>query len=106
MQTINCLFSSKTWFKNRHFSDADGEKPDTRFLLLGNNGLLVNGKAAIQIQLPHAPLLRLITAVKNETSVKENVIGEEVHVRGCFCSACSDRPKDRLSFSLPFGLFS
>ena len=31
-----CLFSSKTWFINRHLSDADGDKPDTRFLLLDN----------------------------------------------------------------------
>ena len=37
---INCLFCRKTWFKNRHFSDANGDKPDTRFLLLVN-GLLV-----------------------------------------------------------------
>ena len=25
------LFSRKNWFKNRHFSDADGDKPDRRF---------------------------------------------------------------------------
>ena len=30
----------KTWFGNRHFSDADGDKLDTRFLLLGNGVLL------------------------------------------------------------------
>ena len=32
---IGLLFiSRKTWFKHRHSSDAEGEKPDTRFLLL------------------------------------------------------------------------
>ena len=30
----------KTKFKNRHVFDTDGDKPDTRFLLLGNGLLL------------------------------------------------------------------
>ena len=34
------LFSREIWFKNRHFSDAGGNKPGTRFLLL-DNGLLL-----------------------------------------------------------------
>ena len=40
---VYCLCSHKTWLKNRHFSDADGNMPDTRFLLFGN-GLTVSAK--------------------------------------------------------------
>ena len=29
------IITHKTWFKNKHFPDSDGDKPDTRFLLLG-----------------------------------------------------------------------
>ena len=35
-RVYDCLFSRKTWFKNKHFSDADADKPDTRFELFGN----------------------------------------------------------------------
>ena len=34
-------FSRKTWFKNRHFSDTEGDKRDTRFLFLSNGLFLV-----------------------------------------------------------------
>ena len=33
---VYCSISGKTWFKNKHFSDADRDKPDTKFLLLRN----------------------------------------------------------------------
>ena len=46
-----CLFSRKTWFKKRHFSDTDGDNPDTRFLRL-SNGLLIelNSKDTISMK--------------------------------------------------------
>ena len=30
---------SQNWSQNKHFSEADGDKPDTRFLLFGNEQL-------------------------------------------------------------------
>ena len=48
-QMVYSLFSCKTCSKNGHFSDDDGDKPDTRFVLLGN-GLCVNWEMTFLFQ--------------------------------------------------------
>ena len=38
---VNWSFSRKTWFKSRQLSDADWDKPDTRFLFLSKVVLMI-----------------------------------------------------------------